>query len=183
VEINGIKEIIPTSVSQYTYLRRSANEITIKDIPSTSILHFATHGFFDVSANKDPMYTSGLVLAISDSAKQLEDGYLTAYEASNLELKKTFLVVLSACETGQGEFEEGEGVWGLQRAFQVAGVRYVVMSLFKVDDEVTSTLMKQFYANMIAGDTVLVAFRKAQMLVKKKFSKPVEWGAFVVKGI
>jgi CHAT domain-containing protein len=183
VEINGIKEIIPTSVNQYTYLRRSANEITIKDIPSTSILHFATHGFFDVSANKDPMYTSGLVLAISDSARQQEDGYLTAYEASNLELKKTFLVVLSACETGQGEFEEGEGVWGLQRAFQVAGVRYVVMSLFKVDDEVTSTLMKQFYANMIAGDTVLVAFRNAQMLVKKKFSKPVEWGAFVVKGI
>jgi hypothetical protein len=183
IEINGIKEIIPTSVNQYTYLRRSANEITVKDIPSTSILHFATHGFFDVSANKDPMYTSGLVLAISDSAKHQEDGYLTAYEASNLDLKKTFLVVLSACETGQGEFEDGEGVWGLQRAFQVAGVRYVVMSLFKVDDEVTSTLMKQFYANMVAGDPVLVAFRKAQMRVKLMFGKPVEWGAFVVKGI
>lgn len=183
VEIKGIKEIIPASVNQYAYLRKSANEVTVKDIPSTSILHFATHGFFDVSASKDPMYTSGLVLAISDSSKQLEDGYLTAYEASNLDLKKTFLVVLSACETGQGEFEEGEGVWGLQRAFQVAGVRYVVMSLFKVDDEVTSTLMKQFYANMISGDPVLVAFRKAQMRVKLKFGKPVEWGAFVVKGI
>lgn len=182
-EINGIKKVIPASVDQHTYLRRSANEIAVKSMPSTSILHFATHGFFDLSANKDPMYTSGLVLAISDSSKHHDDGYLTAYEASNLDLKKTFLVVLSACETGQGEFEEGEGVWGLQRAFQVAGVRYVVMSLFKVDDEITSTLMKEFYSNIIQGDEVLTAFRKAQVKVKARFNKPVEWGAFVVKGI
>lgn len=183
VEINGIKKVIPASVDQHTYLRRLANEISIKSMPSTSILHFATHGFFDLSAHKDPMHTSGLVLAISDSARHQDDGYLTAYEASNLDLKKTFLVVLSACETGQGEFEEGEGVWGLQRAFQVAGVRYVVMSLFKVDDEITSTLMQEFYANMVLGDEVLTAFRKAQMLVKNRFKRPVEWGAFVVKGI
>jgi hypothetical protein len=183
MEINGIKKVIPSSVDQHTYLRKSANEISIKRMASTSILHFATHGFFDLSANKDPMHTSGLVLAISDSSSHQDDGYLTAYEASNLDLKNTFLVVLSACETGQGEFEEGEGVWGLQRAFQVAGVRYVVMSLFKVDDEITSMLMKEFYTNMIQGDEVLAAFRKAQIRVKTRFKKPVEWGAFVVKGI
>lgn len=181
-EINGIRKTIPSSVGQNIYMRKSANEITVKDIASTSILHFATHGFFDVSESKDPMYTSGLVLAISDTVRSQEDGYLTAYEASNLDLKKTFLVVLSACETGQGEFEEGEGVWGLQRAFQVAGVRYIVMSLFKVDDAVTALLMQQFYTNMIQGDDVIIAFRKAQLRVKSKFTKPVEWGAFVVKG-
>lgn len=183
VEIQGIEKTIPTNIPRHVYIRRNANEVTVKEIPSTSVLHFATHGFFETATLKDPMHTSGLVLALSDSLdRNREDGFLTAFEASNLDLKKTFLVVLSACETGQGEFEDGEGVWGLQRAFQVAGVRYTIMSLFKVNDEVTASLMQQFYSNMILGDEVLTAFRKAQMNIKAKYSRPVEWGAFVVKG-
>ncbi len=79
------------------------------------------------------------------------------------------------------EFEDGEGV-GDYSAFQVAGVRYTIMSLFKVNDEVTASLMQQSYSNMIQGDDVLTAFRKAQMNIKSKYSRPVEWGAFVVKG-
>jgi tetratricopeptide (TPR) repeat protein len=181
-EISEIKKVLDQSMMHNTYLREQANELVVKDLPSSSILHFATHGFFQTAEAKDPMYTSGLVLAITDSIQNNEDGFLTAYEASNLDLKNTFLVVLSACETGQGAFEEGEGVWGLQRAFQVAGVRYIIMSLFKVDDDVTSLLMQQFYKNMVRGDHVLLAFRKAQMSVKANYPKPVEWGAFVIKG-
>lgn len=180
-EIRQITRVLPEGTNRYVYVRRDANEVKVKDISSTSILHFATHGFFEASTDRDPMYTSGLVLALSDSSRA-EDGFLTAYEASNLDLKKTFLVVLSACETGQGEFEEGEGVWGLQRAFQVAGVRYIVMSLFKVDDEVTSLLMQEFYKNIVSGQEVLAAFRNSRMKIKSSYQKPVEWGAFVIKG-
>lgn len=182
-EINEIKKVLPNSVSRFVYTRKDANENTVKESPSTSVLHFATHGFFETAERKDPMYTSGLVLAISDSSKNKEDGFLTAYEASNLDLKKTFLVVLSACETGQGEFEDGEGVWGLQRAFQVAGVRYIIMSLFKVDDQVTAKLMQSFYANMANGQNVMLAFKNAQQETKGKYKRPIEWGSFVIKGL
>jgi hypothetical protein len=181
-EISEIRKILPPSVSTQIFMRNDANEMVVKDIESTSVLHFATHGFFEASQSKEPMYTSGLVLALSDSLRKDEDGFLTAYEASNLELNRTFLVVLSACETGQGEFEDGEGVWGLQRAFQVAGVRYIVMSLFKVNDEVTAGLMQAFYRNMVKGDDVLSSFRKAQKEIKAAYPRPVEWGAFVIKG-
>ena len=133
----------------------------------------------------DPMYTSGLVFATAANKEQQEeeDGYLTAYEASNLTLNNTFLVVLSACETGQGTYEDSEGVWGLQRAFQVAGVRYLVMSLFKVDDQITALLMSEFYTHLFNGDDVLQAFKKAQNKVRKTSDNPLHWGAFVIKGI
>lgn len=183
MEIRAISKAVEQTSRYETYIREQANEWVVKNLPSTSVLHFATHGFFEATEAKDPMYTSGLVLAITDSIDNREDGYLTAYEASNLNLRNTFLVVLSACETGQGEFEEGEGVWGLQRAFQVAGVRYTVMSLFKVDDEITALLMTKFYRNLLEGVNVLTAFRKAQLEVKEQFPGPVEWGAFVIKGL
>ncbi|RAV98523.1 CHAT domain-containing protein [Pseudochryseolinea flava] len=183
-EIQGIEKQLPNSVDRHIYLQGAASESIVKQIASSSVLHFATHGFFHTEKLKDPMHTTGLVLAVGQAQTTVnDDGFLTAYEASNLDLKQTYLVVLSACETGQGAFEEGEGVWGLQRAFQVAGVRYLVMSLFKVDDEVTSLLMQQFYANMIAGKPVIEAFHEAQLIVKSKYESPVQWGAFVIKGI
>jgi CHAT domain-containing protein len=183
-EIQGIAEQLPAHMDRHIYMRGDASESVVKGLPSSSVLHFATHGFFLNQAFKDPMHTTGLVLAIGDSSSRSnDDGFLTAYEASNLDLKGTHLVVLSACETGQGAFEEGEGVWGLQRAFQVAGVRYIIMSLFKVEDDVTSLLMQEFYANMIEGKPVVEAFHEAQLQVKKKYTSPVQWGAFVVKGI
>ncbi len=181
-ELREIRSIIEPAATPVTYVQAQANELVLKDLASTSVLHFATHGFFESNKVKDPMHTSGLVLAITDSVRNREDGYLTAFEASNLDLKKTFLVVLSACETGQGAVEEGEGVWGLQRAFQVAGVRYIVMSLFKVDDEVTVSLMKEFYKNLMKGTDVMPAFRQAQMHVKSNHPRPVDWGAFILKG-
>ncbi len=182
IEIAAIEKIIPPSIFHYSYVQKNANEISVKALPSTSLLHFATHGYFEVSKLKDAMYTSGLILAISDSSKELNDGYLSAYEASNLHLENTFLVVMSACETGQGETESGEGVWGLQRSFQVAGVKYVVMSLFKVSDEVTAQLMLEFYKNIFKGQDIPNAFRNAQLSIKNRFDKADYWGAFIIKG-
>ena len=95
-----------------------------------------------------------------------EDGILTAEEVQSLDLRGTDLVVLSACETGLGEGEYGQGVMGLQRAFQAAGARAVVASLWKVDDAATTVLMEQFYTNLWSKKMPkLEALRQAQLTV------------------
>jgi len=128
------------------------------------------------------MLSSGLLLSgVNDVVPgSKEDGILTAYEASLLDLRGTRIVVLSACETGLGEYKDGEGVFGLQRAFEVAGVDYIIMSLWKVDDEVTSLLMTKFYNYLTLGDDVPVAFYKAQLEIKKDHPSPKYWGAFIL---
>jgi len=181
-EIESIVRILPTDVTKYIYMGDSATEYRVKNLSSTSIIHFATHGYFESTSDLDALNTTGLIFAINDSTKIIENGYLSAYEASNLELKNTSLVVLSACETGQGVFEGGEGVWGLQRAFQIAGVRFVIMSLYKVDDHITSELMTQFYKNLVNKLSVSDAFHLAELQIKNKYNKPKEWGAFILKG-
>src|SRR5690606_21938283 len=129
--------------------------------------HIATHGFYkpsvqyrledELEANEaarvqNPLLRTGLLLKgagdlmeKTDHNYNLENGILTAYEAMNLNLDQTDLVVLSACETGLGDLEAGEGVYGLQRAFLVAGAKVLIMSMFKVDDEATQKLMLIFY--------------------------------------
>ncbi len=179
-EINYITQYLPSDVKYHTYLSADAHEINVKKLESVSVIHFATHGFFEVNSNDNPMLNSGLLLTIPKN--QSEDGLLTAYEASGLNLSETYLVVLSACETGLGETTDGEGVWGLQRSFQIAGVNYIIMSLFKVDDEVTSKLMKVFYINLFNKIPVFEAFDLAQQEIKKEYKEPKYWGAFVIKG-
>lgn len=178
-------------------LHESATEEELKQVSSPSILHIATHGFFipseDMAAGKghtteNPMLRSGLVLAGVEnyySAAQrpeTEDGILTAYEATTLFLDKTELVVLSACETGLGETKDGEGVYGLQRAFKVAGAKTILMSLWKVNDEATQNLMSVFYKNWLQGDSKREAFLKAQQQIRSDFPNPYYWGAFVMVG-
>jgi CHAT domain-containing protein len=102
----------------------------------------------------------------SAEALDREDGILTAEEVQALDLRGCELVVLSACETGLGEAEYGQGVLGLQRAFQAAGARAVVASLWKVDDAATGVLMKQFYTNLWTKKLPrLEALRQAQLAV------------------
>jgi CHAT domain-containing protein len=109
-----------------------------------------------------------------------ENGILTAYEVMNLLLDNTEIVVVSACETGLGDVKNGEGVYGLQRAFQVAGSKAIIMSLWKVNDAATQELMSGFYKHFALTNNKQTAFKKAQLELKTKFKDPYFWGAFVM---
>ena len=132
---------------------------------------------------------SGLLLAGSNYAftghfeqlpKSLQDGVLYAKEISLLDLSETELVVLSACETGQGDITS-EGVFGLQRAFKMAGVQTIIMSLWKVNDQATQLLMTEFYNNWIGKhQSKRDAFRNAQTTVRIKYEEPEYWAGFVM---
>ncbi|MCS6969359.1 MAG: CHAT domain-containing protein, partial [Bernardetiaceae bacterium] len=111
------------------------------------------------------------------------DGILTAYEAASLRLEGTELVVLSACETGLGVSKNGEGVYGLHRAFQTAGAQAVIYSLWKVADEQTQELMSDFYRRwLVEKKSKRQAFNEAQAALRKKYPDPYFWGAFVLTG-
>ncbi len=153
---------------------------------------------YQILAN-EPMLRSGIALAgvASYEAAQLkplhiEDGVLTAYEASQMDLRGTELVVLSACDTGLGEIQNGEGVYGLQRAFIVAGAKAVILSLWKVDDKATGLLMSKFYEQWLKqGLNKREAFRVAQQYLRnlkdengeKIYEHPYYWGAFQMIGV
>ena len=108
-----------------------------------------------------------------------EDGILTADEISRLDLQKTKLAVLSACETGLGIITD-EGIFGLQRAFKLAGVESLIMSLWKVPDDATAELMTSFYQEWLSGKTKQNAFKTAQQKVREKYKSPYYWAAFVM---
>ncbi|MEO9483496.1 MAG: CHAT domain-containing tetratricopeptide repeat protein [Ekhidna sp.] len=188
-----------------TYMQSQATEARFKEIKSPSLLHIATHGFFlpeskasgekvfgvEVNQAKDnPLLRSGLMLANAEQTMGVatqgtevntaNNGVLTAYEVITLDLKNTDLVVLSACETGLGEIKSGEGVYGLQRAFQVAGAESVIMSLWKVSDEATMQLMTNFYTEWMGGKPKEEAFFSAQRTLRQSFPEPYYWGAFVM---
>lgn len=205
-EVDAVSQITKgKGFATTTFLQDHATEENFKNIASPSLLHIATHGFFlpeseatgekvfgvEVSEAKDnPLLRSGLMLAnaeqtMGSTAEGAEvnttnNGILTAYEVINLDLKNTDLVVLSACETGLGEIKSGEGVYGLQRAFQVAGAETVIMSLWKVSDEATKELMMSFYQNWMGGKPKEEAFFAAQQSLRKSFPEPYYWGAFVM---
>ncbi len=186
------------------FTQEMAIEDAVKKANSPRVLHIATHGKFlsDIDrtssvfggsfdkqkAGGNPLLRSFLVFAGADSPDSIkkklnnDDGFLTAYEAMNLNLDKTELVVLSACETGLGEIRNGEGVYGLQRAFIQAGAKTVIMSLWSVSDEATQELMSIFYKEWLGGKAKRDAFRTAQMKLKEKYPSPYYWGAFVMVG-
>lgn len=130
---------------------------------------------------------SGLLFAGANRAwtatgiiEDIEDGILTADEISRLNFYDTKLVVLSACETGLGEVVSTEGVFGLQRAFKLAGVKSLIMSLWKVPDEATSKLMQLFYNNWLSGMEVHRAFTTSQKQIREEYLSPYYWAGFVI---
>jgi CHAT domain-containing protein len=188
------------------YMELEANEDQLKTLNNPKIFHIATHGFFkpseDMEASKNtvevnknkayenPLLRTGLLLKgagdILDKTKNnynTESGILTAYEAMNLNLDQTELVVLSACETGLGDLEVGEGVYGLQRAFLVAGAKTLIMSMFKVDDDATQQLMVTFYRGWLETGEMRASFIQAKKEVRNTYKDPIYWGAFIMIGM
>ncbi len=146
-------------------------------------------GRFSGPMMENPMLRSGLALAGANTwlkagnpPEEAEDGLLTAEDVTGLDLLATELVVLSACETGLGQVHVGEGVFGLRRAFVLAGARMLVMSLWKVPDEPTRELMEDFYGRLLAGEGRAEALRGAQLAMKVKYPDPFYWGAFICQG-
>lgn len=111
----------------------------------------------------------------------VDDGILTAYEVSGLDLKGTYLVVLSACETGLGKVLESEGVYGLQRAFQIAGADKLLVSLWRVSDVETAQYRRLFYQQLLKTRSAPQAYRFAQKQMRTLYPKePYKWAAFVL---
>ena len=139
---------------------------------------------------QNPLMRTGLLLKgagdlldKTDYNYNMESGILTAYEAMSLNLDKTDLVVLSACETGLGDLEAGEGVYGLQRAFLVAGAKVLIMSMFKVDDEATQKLMLKFYQKWLNSNNMRQSFIDAKKQLRVEYPEPIYWGAFMMIGL
>jgi CHAT domain-containing protein len=178
------------------------------------ILHIATHGFFladqapasgtatgarsggtpsegsapAAPSREDPLQRSGLVFAGANrpDANPSDDGYLTAAEATAMDLEGTELVTLSACETGLGGVRSGEGVYGLQRSLAVAGARSTLLSLWKVDDGLTATFMERYYNKLKAGQGRADALRDTQAEFRNNKNSTYNdirvWGAFQLSG-
>jgi CHAT domain-containing protein len=180
---------------------KDAREGVLKQIQDPPrVLHIASHGYFcdqsDLSNLTNPLLRSGLILAGANSTiggmcgtdPKTEDGILTALEASGLNLIGTDLVVLSACQTGIGEVQSGEGVFGLRRAFQHAGARSLVTSMFAVPDESTSLLMQRFYENWLSGQSKSSALRNASLSILNErraengAAHRLFWGGFILIG-
>ncbi len=166
-----------------------ATETNVRAIERPLVLHFATHGFFGVARNErdNPMFRSGLSLADITQVEvdpDLDDGELTAYEVSGMDLRGTQLVVLSACGTGLGEVDSSEGVFGLRRAFATADARTTVMSLWEVSGTTTQHLMEAYYLKLAEGVGRGEAMQavQLQMLRSEEHRHPKDWAAFIVSG-
>jgi CHAT domain-containing protein len=137
---------------------------------------------------EDPLQRSGLVLAGANQpdANPNDDGYLTAAEATAMDLEGTELVTLSACETGLGGVQSGEGVSGLQRSLAVAGARSTLLSLWKVDDDLTITFMERYYNRLKTGQGRADALRDTQKDFRDDPDSTYHdirvWGAFQLSG-
>ncbi|HYF67577.1 MAG TPA: CHAT domain-containing tetratricopeptide repeat protein [Ohtaekwangia sp.] len=185
------------------FVEKTATEENVKELNSPKIFHIATHGFYrpgededndlqenEAALTRNPLLRTGLLLKgagdlmnKTEHNYNIENGILTAYEAMSLNLDKTDLVVLSACETGLGDLEAGEGVYGLQRAFLVAGAKVLIMSMFKVDDEATQKLMLKFYQKWLNTGNLRESFTEAKKELRTDYPEPIYWGAFIMIGL
>lgn len=182
------------------YSGHNALEEVIKGMSvAPKVLHISTHGFFcadEENISENPLLRSGLAFVgansimneISEQSPAGEDGILTALEVSSINLLGTELVVLSACETGVGEIQRSEGVYGLRRAFQLAGARTILSSMWAVPDKQTRDLMTAFYENWLSGQSKAEALRNSALTIIEERRKakgsahPLFWGGFILIG-
>ncbi len=205
-EANALQELLKIS-DDHVVTQSQATEDRLKQLHGPRILHIATHGFFlkdnelptptlsqgsfiqdkqPGPMGENPLLRSGLALAGANLRRsgEKDDGILTAAEVAQMDLRSTQLVVLSACETGVGDVQNGEGVYGLRRALVLAGAESQVTSLWQVADDATKDLMVDYYKRLLNGEGRSEALRNAQltMMKSKDRSHPYYWAAFVPIG-
>jgi CHAT domain-containing protein len=204
-EVNSIGQLFLNSkIKPQVFIGTAATEESFKQLSghSPAILHLATHGFSLPDAGQsthqltnsdnqfmlahNPLLRSGIIMAGANRAwggkipkDGQEDGIVTSYEISNMDLGNTKLVVLSACETALGDIRGTEGVFGLRRAFKLAGVQDMILSLWQVPDKETSELMTLFYTKKLTNMPTYEAFKMAQDEMRMKHP-PYYWAAFVL---
>lgn len=201
-EAQAVRDVLRSEgILSYVYTKREAQETVLYEKVSPYILHVATHGVFlpysegvgtllgiqSTSALANPLFRSALLLAdagktmLTGSEDVSRDGIANAYELLSLNLSNTELVVLSACETGLGDIQNGEGVYGLQRAFLLAGARHLVVSLWRVEDEATRDFMIRFYSEWLRKKaSIPEAFWHTQRAMRTARKEPYFWGAFIL---
>lgn len=203
-EVENLSKILKGRFpNQEIYTDSVGTEERFKQLSGQSfdIIHLATHGFYlsstDVmlSKNMDFINTddykdleaknmghSGLLFATNSVKKELlryDDGVLTAEELSKLSFENVDLVTLSACQTAKGNVTSN-GVYGLQRGLKIAGVRSMLLALWKVDDEATCLFMTKFYESLVSSGDKTQAYSHAQQAVRNKYKDPYYWAAFIL---
>ncbi len=208
IEVEYIDSVLnENDIKTKLFIQENATETNFKNVSGNSpqIMHISTHGFYfpkvedkvnsqdnitfgeqSYRFNDNSLFRSGIILAganyVWKGGSQIigqDDGILTAYEVSNLNLLNTKLVVLSACETGLGDIDNSEGVYGLQRAFKITGADNLIVSLWQVPDKETVEFMQIFYSGCLENLTIREAFYNAQSLMSKKYD-PYFWASFVL---
>lgn len=195
-EVNGIKSIFEATAEKKVsvFTQNVASEENFRKLNGRKfdIIHIATHGFYDAfgsilsgandNSNENVLLKSGLAFsnANNNSTNTKNDGILNSFEISQMDLSNVDLIVLSACETGLGSIKENEGVFGLQRAFKLAGAKSMIVSLWQVPDKSTSELMVHFYKFYLNGFSKKESLIKAQNEIKKKYKQPFYWAGFML---
>ena len=200
VEVERISEILNRSkfeVTPYTGVNGTEESFLSMHGKAPRILHLATHGFYYTPTEaeevdylrgySDAMSLSGLIMSGGNAAWRGEElpagtlgGVLTANNIAHLDLSNTDMVVLSACQTGQGN-ATAEGLYGLQRAFKKAGVGTMVMTLWSVSDKVATEFMIKFYESLAENDwDKHKAFEQTKSYIRTQYPDPYHWAAFVM---
>lgn len=161
IEIDSISNMLKRKrITIYSYTDNEATEAVVKELSRKNIdlIHIATHGFFNSESNESGLLFTGANRTINGEPNDsTEDGILTCEEIEGLRFPNLKLIVLSACETGLGE-SNIDGVWGLQRAFRIAGAQNMIVSLKKVDDDLTQAFMISFYESLTSGKSIYYSF-------------------------
>jgi len=200
-EVNQLETILKSQKIATTVLKdTAATEESVKQYLAAplvvpDVIHLATHGFtfqdtlqrsaFHYTILQNPLLRSGLVLAGANDrfhkdSLHSEDGILTAFEISGFNVLGTKLVVLSACDSGLGEIRREEGVFGLSRAFKMAGAKALLLSLWEAPDEETAEFMTDFYQRWLNGTPLREAFWKTRNKMRKRYPDPQKWAGFVL---